>query len=155
MRHKHGWDTFRPYQAGDLSRVWGTLRPADLSELSGGGLTDPSLIEEQLQRAGSKVFSWDTEQGPVAILGVTPTDNPNAGLVWAIASTQAEPRWRFAARHTEEVLQMLSEDYTVLGNYKDSRNTSQINWLRKVGFTFIAKYRFGDLDYLEFVRIMK
>lgn len=156
MRHlKHGWNAFRPYRPGDLGHVWADLRDDDLRELTTGGFVSPDTLEGMMLLEAAKVRTWTTEGGPVAVLGVTRTENPDVGLVWAVASRLAVPRWRFAVRHTEAVLNDLGEGFGVLANYKDSRNIHQINWLKKVGFTFINSYPTEAATYLEFVRIMK
>jgi hypothetical protein len=153
---KHGWDSFRPYRQGDLGRVWACLREEDLRELSAGGLTDPVALEDALTPMGAKMLTWDTNDGPVAVLGVTPSGDPLVGLVWAVASDLARPRWRFAVRETEGALEWLAADYSVLANFKDARNINQIKWLQRVGFTFIARHAGENgLTYLEFLRIMK
>lgn len=153
---KHGWDNLRPYRKGDLSRVWRDLREEDIRELRDGGLTDPQVLEDALIPMGARMLTWDTNQGPVAILGVTPSGDARVGLVWAVASDLARPRWRFAVRETEGVLQWLARDHTVLANFKDTRNQHQINWLKRVGFTFIGRQQGANgRTYLEFVRIMK
>lgn len=153
---KHGWNAFRPYRQGDLGRVWANLRAEDLRELSAGGMDDPTVIEDALTPMGARMLTWDTDEGPVAVLGVTPSGNRMVGLVWAVASEAARPRWRFAVRETEEALGLLARDHAVLANFKDDRNINQINWLKRVGFTFINRHKGENgLTYLEFVRIMK
>lgn len=119
-------------------------------------MTDPVVLEDALTPMGARMLTWDTEAGPVAVLGVTPSGFRTVGLVWAVASDLARPRWRFAVRETEGALRWLSRDHSVLANFKDDRNINQINWLKRVGFTFIAKHTGENgLTYLEFVRIMK
>lgn len=155
-KSKHGWDRFRPYRQGDLGRVWETLREEDLLELKAGGLSDPMVLEDALPLMGARMLTWDTNQGPVAVLGVTPSGNRRVGLVWAVASDLARPRWRFAVRETKGVLRWLARDYDVLANFKDTRNENHIKWLKRVGFTFIGQHQGENgLNYLEFVRIMK
>lgn len=154
MKHlKHGWDRFRPYRRGDLSRVWANLRDEDRTELTTSGFLDPDVLEDILSLEACKVKTWDTEVGPVAALGVTRTDDPQVGLIWALASKLAVPRWRFAVRNTEAVLNELGEGFLVLANFKDSRNRQQINWLKRVGFTFINTHEGDGATYHEFVRI--
>lgn len=156
QKTKYGRDRFRPYRQGDLSRVWEDLREEDLRELSAGGMTDPQVLEDAITPMGARMLTWDTDRGPVSILGVTPSGDPRVGLVWAVASDHARPRWRFAVRKTEGALKWLARDHSVLANFKDDRNINQINWLKRVGFTFIARHTGENgLTYLEFVRIMK
>lgn len=149
---KHGWNIIRPYAQGDLSRVWEDLREDDLREV---GKFDPVGLEETLSEMGAKMKTWDTDEGPVGVIGSTPTDNPMVGLVWCLASNAAVPRWRFHVREIEGLLQWCAEDYHVLANFKDARNTVQIKWLKKVGFTFIKRHEMDGHTYIEFLRIMK
>ncbi len=149
---KHGWDNLRPYAQGDLSRVWVDLRDDDLREVGG---YDPLELEGTLQGMGAKMMTWDTDQGPVSVYGSTPTENPMVGLVWTLTANAAMPRWRFQTRFTEEMLQWCGEGYSVLANFKDARNTMQIKWLKKIGFTFIQHHQMDGQTYIEFLRIMK
>lgn len=144
-------DYFRPYKKGDLPALWDNLRAEDLSELQGLGINNPALVEQHL----GHTQTWDTPDGPVACLGVTPTDEPGVGLVWALAAEAARPRWRFAVRNTQAVLDEIGSDYLILTNFKDARNKGQVRWLRRVGFTFINRVPLGNREYLQFVRIMK
>ena len=149
---KHGWNKLRPYTQGDLSRVWEDMREDDLREV---GEYEPIWMEKTLLSMKAKMKTWDTDQGPVAVIGSTPTDNPMVGLVWCLASNAAVPRWRFHVREIEGLLQWCAEDYSVLANFKDARNTTQIKWLKKIGFTFIQHHDLNGQDHIEFLRIMK
>lgn len=153
---KHGWNVFRPHAQGDLCRVWGTLSFEDLRELSSFGSVTPEEIEKALEMDGAQVLTWDTEDGPVAVCGVTPGEYPGSAVVWLIPGSGAHKRWRWGVRHTEEVLLSLSKDYAVLYNIKDARNTKQIAWLKRLGFTFLNQFvAENGLPYIEFSRIMK
>jgi hypothetical protein len=152
------WNKFRPYQRGDVLKVWRDLRPEDLREYRTMGMDDPVIVEDFILGIRQKLTTWDTERGPVAVLGVTPGETPEVGCIWAIASHHALPRWRFAVRNTEGALRWLSEGYLLLSNYKDARNTQQINWLRRLGFVFIRtdeNYGGSGSPFHQFVRIVQ
>lgn len=152
------WNRFRPYYKGDLVKVWRSLRPEDLREYEAVRLTDPELIEAYILSSNPRLSVWECEEGPVAILGVSPLVEVGVGGVWAIASTLAESRWRFAVRHTSECLATLSEGYRLLSNYKDTRNTQQIKWLHRLGFTFFRteeNFMGSGAPFHQFVRIVK
>lgn len=152
------WNRFRPYRRGDLLKVWRDLRPEDLREYHTVGLTDPQLIEDYLMVAGRRLQTWDTESGPMCILGVTPWETPEVGLIWAVATEATRPRWRFAVRNTDRILRDLGKGYLLLSNFKDTRNTQQINWLRRLGFVFFrTEENFGGCGYPfhQFVRIVQ
>jgi hypothetical protein len=147
---------FRAYRRGDLLAVAETLRPEDAREFAAVGLTIDETLEDYLEVAGGRLLTWDTEDGPVAVLGVTPSEDWREGTVWAVASTRAEARWRFAVRHTEAVLKRLSEGHLVLSNFKDARNTKQIAWLRRLGFVFLRKvedFQGSGHAFYQFTRI--
>lgn len=152
------WNAFRPYAQGDLPHIWQTLRDEDLREYRAVGITDPHLIEAFIKNSSHRVQTWDSDIGPLVVLGVTPGDDPLVGHIWAVASSRASPRWRFAVRETNRILDELSEGYRLLYNVKDSRNTEQIAWLRKLGFTFfnsIPDYSGSGVTFHEFARIPK
>lgn len=151
-------NVFRPYRLGDLPNIWRDLRADDLREYAAVGVEDPLVIEAYLMGYSDRVTTWDTESGPVAVLGVTPSWDTDIGLVWAVASTLAVPRWRFAARNTTGCLDRLGQGFMLLTNFKDSRNKQQINWLKRVGFTFInthENFEGTGVAFHEFVRIVK
>lgn len=154
---KPQWNRFRPYRRGDLPTIWRSLRPEDYREFSAFGLTDPLMLEEFILTSSLRVTCWDTESGPVALYGVTPDQEPGVGHIWAVASTAAQPRWRFAVRNTEGCLKVLGEGFLLLTNVKDSRNTTQINWLRHLGFTFFRTeedFCGTGVPFHQFVRIV-
>jgi hypothetical protein len=152
------WNAFRPYLMGDLQQVWSRLRDDDYREYAAINFTDPDLIEAFLLTPEQQVFTWETEKGPVAILGAGPTGVEGVGAVWAVASQDALPRWRFAVKNTELCLKRLGQGYRVLTNFKDARNTQQIAWLRRLGFVFFKtedNFLNTQLPFHQFMRIVK
>ena len=153
---RQSWDSLRPYKAGDIDHVWANLRPEDMRELKGTPAENPAVLEELFASGVCRVFVWDTEVGPVGMMGVTPTEDPDIGVVWAIGSEDCRSRWRFYARQTVELMDELGRGFKVLANFKDSRNIQQIKWLKRIGFTFINNHPVDeDHSLLEFVRIVK
>lgn len=147
---------YRDYIRGDLPRVYSDLTDLDQQELKDGGIADPIQAERALDAMGARMITWDTDRGPAGVFGVTPSDTPGAGMIWAIPTNFAHKRWRFAVRTTEQLIEELGTKYDVLFNFKDARNIKQINWLKRVGFTFIATVQMPNgQTYHEFVRIMK
>ena len=97
-------NTFRRFRRGDLQAFWKDLRPEDLRELSVLNMTDPVMIEDLVTAMGQKLFVWVTERGPVAVFGVSPSGDPDVGHIWALASREAQRRWRFISRHAPYIL---------------------------------------------------
>ena len=152
------WNRFRPYRKGDLPKVWASLRQEDFREYSAIDFTDPALIETYLRGAARRMQTWDSDIGPLCVLGVTPDNDPGVGHIWAIASEHARPRWRFAVRETDRQLKRLGRGYSLLTNHKDTRNKGQIEWLRRLGFTFFrtdADFMGSGIPFHQFVRIVK
>lgn len=152
------WNRFRPYRKGDIPRLWGTLRSEDLREYEAVGFADPALVETYLRGAARRVQTWDSDEGPMCVLGVTPDADPQVGYIWAIASSKAISRWRFAVRHTGPQLARLGRGYLLLTNFKDVRNVDQIKWLRSLDFTFFATdpdYMGGGHPFHQFARPVK
>lgn len=152
-------NTFRPYRRGDLKLLWKTLRAEDREELALVGLTTPALMEALVVPTSSSLLTWDSDAGPLAVLGAAPADDdPTFGYIWAIASTKAARRWRTAARHTEALLARLSQGYTTIGNLKPAGGTAQhIAWLRRLGFSFLkeeVRLGGGATSFHHFVRIV-
>lgn len=154
---KHGLNEIRPYTKGDLGRVWETLSEEDYRELSEGDMTDPHKLEFDLMLCGSRMRTWLTGDEVSAVYGTTPTGNPAFGLIWALPGKPARRNWRWIVRHTQEAIQEVSQGYSVIGNWKSAQNTTQVKWLRKIGFTFINKSKLSPEggDYYEFLRILQ
>lgn len=158
MPEQIAFNRYRPHRRGDLATIWKSLRPEDAREFATVGMTDPTLIEDIVLFGGGRFLTWETEVGPVAILGVSHSAEPDVGIVWAVASTAAVPRWRWAVRNTEGALKRLSKGKRLLTNYKDARNVQQINWLAKIGFVFFRleeNYAGSGQAFLQFARIVK
>jgi hypothetical protein len=152
------WNELRPYKKGDVLKVWQSLRHEDALEFATLGVHDPLIVEDFITDGTQRLMTWDTEGGPVAVIGVTEGWAPDVGCIWAIASDAARPRWRFAVRNTDAILKELGQGYLVLSNFKSTHNTGQINWLRRLGFTFIrtdADYGGSGATFHQFVRIVE
>lgn len=152
------WNKFRPFRRSDLAKVWKNMREEDLREFEAFSFSDFDLVEHYILSAAKRMQTWDSDLGPLAIVGVTPDENLGVGCVWAIASKDATPRWRFAVRETNQQLKRLGRGYYILHNFKDARNTAHIQWLRRLGFTFFHEEKnFGGsgLPFLQFARIVK
>lgn len=150
------WNSFRPYQAGDLPTVWKDIRQEDLREFQAVGLTNPHWLEEGIISGNEHVLTWDSDLGPLMVFGVDPDVDPRIGFLWSVGATKALKRWRFISRHVEGLITALGEGYLILTNYKDARNTVQIRWLQRIGFTFISRHEDfagSGLPFLHFVRI--
>lgn len=152
------WNRFREYRKGDLQAVWRDLREEDLREYAVISFTDVDVIETYIMQFSRGLQTWDSDQGPLAVLGVTPDAEPEAGCIWAVAANKASSRWRFAVRETPTQLDRLGAGFKVLTNFKDTRNVQQIRWLRRLGFIFIRTepdFAGSGIPFHQFVRIVQ
>lgn len=148
------YNHIREYRDGDLASIsQKEIHEDDLREV-GEFLVQPLGTEMALRAAGSRMFVWETECGPVCIFGSTPDGEGNA-LIWSIPTQEALTRWRWWARNGSEYFDLCGKGFGLLYNFKDIRNTRQITWLRRFGFTFLPTVQLGEREAYPFVRIQK
>lgn len=81
---------------------------------------------------------------------------PNVGAVWLLGTDDINNISRQFLRESKKWLDELYENYDLLFNYVDERNTVHIKWLKWLGFDFIKRHEqfgVGQLPFFEFVRI--
>jgi hypothetical protein len=92
---------------------------------------------------------------PVAMFGSGEFE-PGVGTVWLLGTKGIEDISMYFLRESKYWLEHLHENYDLLFNYVDERNTVHIKWLKWLGFTFISRHeKFGveNRPFFEFVRI--
>jgi len=92
---------------------------------------------------------------PVAMFGSGPVE-PRVGSVWLLGTDGIEDISIQFLRESKYWLEHLYENYDLLFNYVDERNTVHIKWLKWLGFKFINRHeKFGveKRPFFEFVRI--
>ena len=128
----------RDYHSGDLRKVWGSIAPNDMRELTKAGITDPDAVEMDNAKEGAHLRTVEAPNGAVlAVYGAIPSDAYNTAVVWALPSVDAKKHWRWFVRATEAMLRELSSsvDRAILYNYKDAEQEAHIAWLKRIGFT--------------------
>lgn len=145
----------RPSLIGDCVYLAKNLREADHNEVQAAvGKSDLEAL----------VFSWAATKTPYAIVngetpagifGVVPVTQ-GVGAIWLLGTDElTQGRWTFL-RESKKWLNKVSDDYQLLFNYVDERNTLHLRWIEWLGFTFINRHQhFGheQRPFLEFVRI--
>ena len=148
----------REYRDGDAEALAPILRHADLQELQA---TNPRPALEVLRLSAEESIPSCTvigASGKVAgLFGVVPSAT-SSGVVWLLGSDELTqgPTLRAFLRRCHDYLDTLHTLYPVLYNCIDERNRVHINWLRHMGFTFIARheqYGHEQRPFLEFVRL--
>lgn len=130
------------------------MRKCDRDEIAAAGGHTPSAA---MMYAHGYVKTALVDNLPLLIFGVAPSPTPEAGLVWMLASDYLEaprPR-RLLARHSREWVEDMQQNYDLLFNIADARNTAHHKWLKFCGFKFIRKFNHGPCNapFYEFARM--
>ena len=147
-----------PTTVGDVEYIAPRLRQADRDECLASTGKEPLGILQQSLNLGDTTLTLRAPTGDrVGICGVVPsTAIPEAGVVWMVATDDIYQHQITFLRNSKRALQYLSEDYLVLYNCVDARNSVHIKWLKWMGFTFINKHENYGAEkrlFYEFVRI--
>jgi hypothetical protein len=151
----------RPAVPADIPAVAKYMRAADVAEVKAGSGSTPEEVLLYSFMMGRPCETWVAYDGePVAMWGVVPDGRyPEAGRVWLLGTdrmvTEGAVRMRLLRQAKQEV-ERVGRLYDVLWNYVDARNQVHINWLRWMGFTFIAErpnYGAEGRLFLEFCKV--
>ena len=112
------------------------LRQSDRAEILAASGMDPeeSLVKgvEQSRRTEA----WLLDGRVVAITGVADSDRPNYGIIWMLASDEADLIHKKLLRGNREHVSELLQGYRMVFNFVDERNSKAQRWLAWLGFTF-------------------
>jgi hypothetical protein len=132
------------------------LRADDIAEIAAASGQDPRYCLETAVAVSNPAFAFFAPSGKIAgMFGVTPVDE-GIGAVWLLASDEVEKYPMTFLRRCRNVLDKLHEKYDLLFNYVDARNETHIQWLRWMGFSFVAyhpKYGVEKRPFYEIVRL--
>lgn len=145
----------RPSVLDDCLYVTDNLREADRREAFALAEDVPGAVRASWEMS-PKPLTVDVNGVPAAITGTTPVAD-GVGCIWMVGTDQIKFASRPFLRTSRELLNQVSDGYSLVFNYMDERNTAHIRWVSWLGFTFINRHeRFGrlGLPFLEFVRIM-
>ena len=88
------------------------------------------------------IRSPDRERVSLCSVASSPIDD--AGVVWMCATDDIYQYQMAFLRKRKAELEYLAQDYMLLHNYVDARNTLHLKWLRWMSFTLINKHaKFG------------
>ena len=149
--------TPRPATLPDCYYMAERLRPADAAEVyAAAGVSPLSALVEGFETSDELVVGADEQNRPVLMGGVGAGDEPNAGCVWMLATTDIEKHKVSFLRGCRAWVEEWNKKYPVLFNCVDERNELHIKWLRWLGFTFIRRHPLWGYEkrpFIEFVRL--
>lgn len=80
----------------------------------------------------------------IAIFGVrSVTAVTKTGAIWMFGTKFLPKNQRVFLRHCKRCVEVMLENYPIVFNYVDARNTMIINWLKWIGFTFDSVGPYG------------
>tara|TARA_R110002074_G_scaffold247778_2_gene419755 strand:- start:3799 stop:4260 length:462 start_codon:yes stop_codon:yes gene_type:complete len=146
-----------PTTVEDIDFVAPRLRKADYNEcIASTGKKPRGVLHRSLDLGDISLTLRAPNGDRVGLCGVVPSPLAEAGVVWMVATDDIYQHQTTFLRNSKRALKHLSEDYLVLFNCVDARNSLHIKWLKWMGFTFINKHENYGAEkrlFYEFVRI--
>lgn len=149
----------RPSVVADIIPVATAMRQEDQAEVKAGcGQTPTEALLFCFFKGAPCMTIVGRSNSRIGMWGVVDQGN-RLGRIWLLATDELvadKPNSIQFLRQAKAWLSTMLEQYDVLFNYADARNTVHIKWLRWMGFTFIAEhpnYGHEGRTFLEFVRI--
>jgi hypothetical protein len=133
------------------------LRQADKDEIQASSGSDPTGALFLGWRESEVCYTIVDADQPLAMFGVVRmASNPSIGQVWLLGTEGIKMHSIEFLRKSREWVSRLHEEFPVLYNDIDSRNTVHIRWLQWLGFKFINElpsYGYEGRLFYHFVRI--
>lgn len=146
---------YRPFTAGDAEILAPKLRKHDVDEVwASHGLTPlEALVKSQINSSESHtIIASDGEV--IGMFGCV--DDGAVGIPWLLASDRLPEVAREFLPESRKWVEKINQDYLVLTNYVDVRNTSAKRWLKWLGFRFVRiveDFGYEKRPFYEVVRI--
>lgn len=146
-----------PTTVEDVDFIAPRLRKADYEECKAATGNEPLNVLHDGLEVGDITLTLRSPNGErVGLCGVVKSDLENAGVVWMCATDDIYQYQMTFLRNSKEALAYLGQNYSLLYNCVDARNTVHMKWLDWMGFTFINRhetYGAESRPFYEFVRI--
>lgn len=132
------------------------LRQSDKDEIkaSTGDTPEDALLISLA--CSPKSWAWLHDGEVIAVFGVAahPHD-PTKGIPWLLGSPEVEKHKVFFLRTCGAYIDEMLDEYPVLENWVDCRNTASIQWLAWCGFILADVHPFYGAQRLPFIRFVK
>ena len=136
-------DNLRAATEADVCHVATNLREADKAELAACGLDPAAFLPVLLRQLPTceKLWCWDSEAGPVAIIGLTRHASRDLFHPWVLGTPEMDRRKRVIVQHGAGVLHRLAGCGRPLQLFKWAGNPVHLRWLERLGFTAGKPFR--------------
>ena len=120
------------------------IRQADRDEVAAASGMDAGEALLIALMDSTRCDAWLVNDQPVAMAGVVPHPlYPTVGVIWMLATDEAERYPKHLVRGNREYVRSLLDDFHIVTNFVDNRNTKAQRWLQWLGFTLGAPQPFG------------
>ena len=129
------------------------LRVADLREIAAATGSDPEGALAVSVGSSPVAWTWLHRGRVMAIFGVAPYPNrPGVGIPWLLGAKGVDKHKVFFVRRSRRYVAEMLEQFPVLENWVDARNTASIQWLAWLGFQLAEVQPFFGIQRLPFIR---
>lgn len=120
------------------------MRKADVEEVWASGACRPQEALERSLRMTPEPWSGFANGELVCMFGIAPlTLLGDVGLPWLLGSHNLPQYARRFLRLNRHYMACVKQDYRLLVNYVDARNSVAIRWLGWLGFTILPAEPYG------------
>ncbi len=127
-----------------------TLRKADIDEMKAvTGLNNTWAALKSAVRNSTEwtEISYDDETGEIITLfglgsfrsGAVKPCLHSVGIPWMVASPNLYKHKKLFMRYSKKIIKEMLDQFPLIANYVDSRNTLHIRWLKHMGFKFTGE----------------
>lgn len=142
----------------DVDQILPQLREADVRESSVMyGVSPTSLFRSiGFDRKNTFIIASKTSGKKFALAGVQRSRAyPGTAMIWCISTPEIMAHKIEFLRYSKTFIEDVSQPYSLIYNWVHAANTVHIEWLRWLGFSFIAKrenFGAGKETFYSFVK---
>lgn len=136
---------FRLAEPADAAWFASRLRPADVAELTAASGPDiERTLSLALETSHGRAFVAIAKEGPIALFGFAPLGlMADMASPWMAGTPTLFRHGRTLNRFGRAYCAAALQEFRVLVNFVDVRNTVSIAWLKHLGFAFSEPLAFG------------
>lgn len=139
----------------DVIKISVHIRQSDVDEVFAA--TGRDIMDELVDSYKTSTVCWIAHESDelIAVLGVSPTDHPQYGIPWMLATDKLYENKKSLVRLSREIVSIMHTLYPILTNFVDERNTDSINYLKWLGFEFpqrLDQYGYEGRPFWQFIR---
>lgn len=147
----------RPSVAADVAFIADRMRVEDIEEVEACGHTPHDALSLGLELSHPCLTLMDFKGDPIAMVGVSPSEFENSGLIWMLGTPGIEECRITFLKYSRSALNLVYEESgcDLLYNYSYAENTVHHEWLRWLGFSFLRKVELPPTgeQFYEFARL--